>query len=266
MTQDVVLSLTAMISLLPVAILGWRREAQPERLFWALLVVSVVGPLTWVLSHMSGSWRTGFSTALWVTVAMTMVLFLVVAVISPQARRLTALVVPYMVIVGVLAILWQQAPEQQLSASAPGTWVGTHIFFSVATYGLVTIAAVAALAATLQERALKGKNPTRLSRLLPSVADSEALLVRLLLVGEIVLGLGLATGMAAQFGETREFLVADHKSILTVTAFLVIGGLLLAHRVSGVRGRMAARMVLLAYLLLTLGYPGVKFVTDVILV
>ena len=32
-----------------------------------------------------------------------------------------------------------------------------------------------------------------------------------------------------------------------------------------IRGRRAARIVLLAYLLLTLAYPGVKFVTDVIL-
>ena len=60
-------------------------------------------------------------------------------------------------------------------------------------------------------------------------------------------------------------MVFDHKTILTVTAFLVIGGLLIAQRVSGVRGRLAARFVLLAYLLLTLGYPGVKFVTDILL-
>jgi ABC-type uncharacterized transport system permease subunit len=41
--------------------------------------------------------------------------------------------------------------------------------------------------------------------------------------------------------------------------------LLVAHYRSGMRGRRAARVVLLAYLLLTLGYPGVKFVTDVLM-
>ena len=41
--------------------------------------------------------------------------------------------------------------------------------------------------------------------------------------------------------------------------------LLIADRRTGVRGRRAARYVLLAYLLLTLAYPGVKFVTDVVL-
>ncbi len=34
---------------------------------------------------------------------------------------------------------------------------------------------------------------------------------------------------------------------------------------TGIRGRRAARWALLAYLLLTLAYPGVKFVTDVLM-
>ena len=71
--------------------------------------------------------------------------------------------------------------------------------------------------------------------------------------------------MATQLGESGVFIVFDHKTILTITAFLVIGGLLAGQALSGVRGRLAARMVLVAYLLLTLGYPGVKFVTDVIM-
>jgi hypothetical protein len=80
-----------------------------------------------------------------------------------------------------------------------------------------------------------------------------------------VLALGLVTGMALQYGETGSLLVLDHKTVLTITAFVVIGALLFAHFKTGLRGRKAARIVLLAYLLLTLGYPGVKFVTDVIM-
>jgi ABC-type uncharacterized transport system permease subunit len=57
----------------------------------------------------------------------------------------------------------------------------------------------------------------------------------------------------------------SHKTLLTMLAFLLIAGLLVLHNRTGVRGRRAARLVLLAYLLLTLGYPGVKFVTDVLM-
>ena len=71
--------------------------------------------------------------------------------------------------------------------------------------------------------------------------------------------------MASQWGVTGAVLVFDHKTILTIATFVVIGALLIAHFRSGIRGRRAARIVLVAYLLLTLGYPGVKFVTEVLL-
>jgi ABC-type uncharacterized transport system permease subunit len=65
--------------------------------------------------------------------------------------------------------------------------------------------------------------------------------------------------------ERRTLLVFDHKTVFSLLAFLVIGILLLLHRVSGLRGRRAARIALLGYLLLTLAYPGVKVVTQIIL-
>jgi ABC-type uncharacterized transport system permease subunit len=97
------------------------------------------------------------------------------------------------------------------------------------------------------------------------VADAENLQVRLLQASEAVLGLGLITGMAIQFIETGDLLVLDHKTLLTISGFVMIAGLLFAHYRTGLRGRRAARLVLIAYLLVTLGYPGVKFVRDVLL-
>ncbi len=265
MTEDMMFSLSAVAALVPASLVALRRDSGPDAVYWMVLAVAVAGPLAWVVAQMSGAWRTGLSTTLWVTVAASMALFAVVAAVHRQAWRLTPLMAPYMLGIGVLATIWQHAPQKSLGAAAPAGWIEVHIVVSVATYGLVTIAAVAALAAFLQERSLKAKRPTALTRLLPSVADCESLMVRLLVLGAIVLGLGLATGMATQYEETGIVLEFDHKTILTVTAFAVIGGLLVAHFRSGVRGRMAARFVLLAYLLLTLGYPGVKFVTDVLM-
>ncbi|MFQ5617942.1 MAG: inner membrane protein YpjD [Rhodospirillales bacterium] len=265
MTEDMMFSLSAVAALVPASLVALRRDSRPDAVYWMVLAVAVAGPLAWVVAQMSGAWRTGLSTTLWVTVAASMALFAVIAALHRQAWRLTPLMAPYMLGIGILATIWQQAPQKALGAAAPAGWIEVHIVVSVATYGLVTIAAVAALAAFLQERSLKEKRPTALTRLLPSVADCESLMVRLLVLGAIVLALGLVTGMATQYEETGAVLAFDHKTILTVTAFVVIGGLLVAHFRSGVRGRMAARFVLLAYLLLTLGYPGVKFVTDVLM-
>lgn len=263
--QNLLFNLSALIALIPACVVGMRREGRRDSLFWLVLVVALAGAFAFTLTEMSGAWRTGFSITMWVTVAASIGIFLLVSAVTAQAWRLMPLMAPYLLLIAILATVWHQASPAPLTATAATAWVHFHILVSVATYAVVTVAAIAALGAFLQERALKNKRPTPLTRRLPPVADCESLMVRLLAVGEGVLALGLITGMVVEYAEIGTLLALDHKTVLTIGAFVVIGGLLVAHRVSGVRGRMAARFVLLAYLLLTLGYPGVKFVTDVLL-
>jgi ABC-type uncharacterized transport system permease subunit len=141
-----------------------------------------------------------------------------------------------------------------------------HILASVATYGLVGLSAVASLAVLLQGRALKHRQGGgRLADVLPSLTTAERLEFGLLAAAEAVLGLGILTGAASEWFASEELIGLGHKTVFAILAFLVIGGLLAAHRFTGLRGRRAARLVLLAWLLLTLAYPGVKLVTDLIL-
>ncbi len=265
--DNVLLSFSALASLLPASIhLFFRSTPSRDALFWLLLTIAVAGPLAWVLAHTSGTWNTGLGATLWVTVAVTMLIYAALTAVTRHAWRLVPLVVPYMVILGAMATMWEETPGQPLvSSSGGGPWIGLHIATSVTTYALVTLAAVAALAAWLKERALKRKKPTTLTNLLPSVTDSEALLVNLLKVGEAILAVGLVSGLALQYSETGQIFDLTHKTLLSLTAFLVIGGLLICHHWVGMRGRLIVRVVLLAYLLLTLGYPGVKFVSDVLI-
>jgi len=266
MADGLILNLSAILALVPASLLGLRRESGRDGVYWLALAIATLGPFTTTVSSLSGEWHTDLATSLWATIAASMVLFAVISILTREAWRLTPLVTAYMIILGVLATIWNHAGDPQvMKGSGFGPWIGLHIAVSVGTYGLVTIAAVAALGAVFQERALKIKRQTSLSRLLPSVADCDELVVRMLAVSEFVLALGLISGMALQFAESHHVLVFNHKSILTITAFAVIGGVLIAHYTNGLRGRKAARVVLLAYLLLTLGFPGVKFVSDVIL-
>lgn len=265
MSQSLLFGISAILALIPATVAGFRLKGGRDVLFWVTLAVGLAGPLAWVIVQMSGSWQTGLSPALWATITASILIFAIIAISVDQAWRLIPLVGGYLALIGVIAFVWQHAPETSQRISSPGIWTTVHIIVSVSTYGFVTIAAISALAAFLQERALKTKQPTRLSRVLPSVADCERILVRLLTIGEGVLALGLATGVAINIGSSNGLISLDHKTILTIATFVVIGGLLLAHYRTGVRGRIVTRFVLLAYLLLTLGYPGVKFVTDVLL-
>ena len=263
--HDILFSLSALVALVPACIVGWRRAPARDGAFWLVLAVGVAGPLAWVVVQDAGSWLPGFSTTLWVIVAASLAVFAAAGGLVSQAWRLLPLVAPYLLVVGLLGTVWSHAPREPLAAAAATAWIHTHILVSVATYALVTVAAVAALGAFFQERALKRKRPSTLARRLPALADCERLAVRLLAIGEAILAVGVATGMAMQYKESGAILTFDHKTVLTLSAFVVIGVLLAAHFRSGVRGRVAARFVLVAYLLLTLGYPGVKFVTDVLM-
>lgn len=270
MSQNIVYSLTALMALLPASIYPYRRIAGQggegrSVYFWGALALGFAGPALWSLTQVAGRWHTGLSTALWVTIAACMLLFTALSALTRSAWRLSPLLLPYLLLVGAFATLAEEAPAPILRGGAPGIWIDLHIAVSVVTYALLTLAAVASFAAFLQERALKAKRPTPLTRFLPPVAESERLQLGLLAASEAVLGAGLATGMAVLYYEHGVLLRPDHKTLLSVASFVVIGGLLLAHARTGVRGRKAARLVLIAYLLLTLAYPGVKFVTDVLI-
>ncbi|MCG5241178.1 cytochrome C assembly family protein [Azospirillum doebereinerae] len=269
MSQNFLLSLTALLSLLPASVYPYRRMGGQgtdgrTRAFWGALLLAAAGPGMWAILQVAGQWQTGFSTALWVTVAACMALFLGFSALHRTAWRLAPLLLPYLLAVGALATLTEDARAPVLRGGAPGIWIDLHIAISVFTYALLTLSAVASLAAFLQERALKTKTPTPLTRFLPPVAESERLQVALLVASEVVLGAGLATGMAVLHFEQGLAFRVDHKTLLSLATFVVVGVLLIAQFRVGMRGRTAARLVLIAYLLLTLAYPGVKFVSNVL--
>lgn len=274
MSQNILYSLTALLALMPASLYPYRRLGGQgggqggdgrTAAYWGALALAAIGPAMWALTQVAGRWHTGLSTALWVTIAACMILFIGLSALHRSAWRLSPLLLPYLLGVGALATLAEDAPAPLLRGGAPGIWIDIHIAVSVVTYALLTLSAVASLAAFLQERALKAKRPTPLTRFLPPVAVSERLQVGLLAASELVLGAGLATGMAVLHFEQGTALRIDHKTLLSLATFVVVGGLLLAQIRTGVRGRTAARIVLIAYLLLTLAYPGVKFVSGILL-
>lgn len=264
--NTMVLSLSALASLLPAALLPFMRHAaRADLLFWLLLGAALAGSAALSAVSLSVHWQAGLPTTLWLAVAVSLALFGLVVLWNREAARLTPLLLPYLIILGALATGFRPfaAPEPPLG-SVDG-WLIAHIATSVTTYGLCTIAAVASAAVVVQERALKRRRPNAFTHMLPSVADAEHLEVGLLAASEVILGLGIATGVSELYVTSGSLFTVSHKTLFSVLAFAVIALLLWLHYRSGLRGRRAARIVLVAYLLLTLAYPGVKFVTDVIL-
>ena len=184
------LDLFALAALVPASVVRWRRNDARDALFYAVLVLAVIGPAVLVAARLGGAWHAGFAMSLWLSIAATMALFLALAALTRQAWRLTLLLVPFLLLLGLIAALWEKAPAHPIVGNVPAAWLDFHIVSAVATYGLLTIAAVAGMAVFVQERALKAKHQTALTRLLPAVSDSEALEVGLLVAAEAVLALG----------------------------------------------------------------------------
>lgn len=254
-------------SLAPAAVLA-ARGVRAGALFWLLTLAAVAAPTAWAIAMMGNGWRTGFAEAIWITVSATLIVYCGMAVMADPVRRLSVLLMPYLAILGAVAAVWTvraPLPGNALVSPVPDVWLALHIALALATYASLTLAAIAGLSVFLQDRALKNRRPTALTRMLPSLADGEALEFRLLSGAAVLLGLGLATGMAAQYFLTGSVLTLDHKTILTGVAFLIIGALLVARQTSGARGRGAARAVLIAYLVFTLGYLGVKLIGEAFL-
>jgi len=265
MTTSLFHNLVALLSLLPVTIAVWRGKAAGNGIFRVLVAVALVGPLGLVAMRYGTTWSSGLSEALWVTVLVSILLFSLVSAVAGEAWRLAGLLFPYLILLALVATIWDQAQPAGSTAGALEGWILVHILVSVITYGLLTLAAIAGLAVLLRERSMRLKRRDALSDLLPSIADSERMQIHLLIASEAVLAIGVLTGMGIQFANSGQLLVFDHKTLLTLGGFLLIGGLLFAHFRTGLRGRRAARLFLVGYLLVTLGYPGVKFIQDVLL-
>jgi ABC-type uncharacterized transport system permease subunit len=258
--SDLVLSLAALVALVPLGL------ARPEQrgLLWVALAVAIAGPAAWLAHSFGGGWRTGFATALWLGILVSASSYAGLVALVRGAEKLAPLLAAYLVALATMATTWQHAPERPLTGQPPEAWLIAHVLMALVAYGLLTLSAVAGLAVFLQERALKSKRPTGFTRRLPSIAEGETLLANLLMASGAVLAVALVLGSVLSWFTFAAPFKLDHKTVLSFATFLAIAGLLLVHRRGGISGRRAARYVLFTYLLLTLAYPGVKFVTDVI--
>lgn len=270
--HSLVFGLSALASLLPAMIYALSpraagdEPARAPRLFWLLGAVAFCGSVAWTVAQFALGWRTGFAPSLWLVIVVTLALYGGLAAISTEARRLAAPLFIYLSLMALPAILWSGAPERPL-VSPLGAWMSLHILAAILAYALATLAAVAGIGVLLRESALKRKAlpGTSLGARMPAVADGERLQSRLLMATAALLAIGLMSGMAAQYVETGALLPLTHKVVLAFIAFAVVAALLVLQSRMGMGGRRLARIALGAYLALAFAYPGVKFVTDVLI-
>lgn len=263
--MSLALNLSALAALIPASLLAVRPTSGAGPRLWVALAAAATGAVGWSASRLAAHWDPGLGVALWVSVAATVLVFAAVVALRPWAGRLACLLGPYLLLMALLATLSDTPAPAGVVGTLPEAWVLVHVLVSLATYALATLAAVSGLAVILKEQALKAKRESGWRAALPPVADADRLQFQLLLAALLVLGVGIASGMVLEFAESGRFLILDHKTVLSLASFAVVAAVLGLHAWSGLRGRRAARAVLVVYLLLTLAYPGVKAVRSLLL-
>jgi ABC-type uncharacterized transport system permease subunit len=267
MQTTLISQLAALVAILPLTAAALAARLGRNLLLWLLLAAAIAGPVALVVSQISAGWQPGLSANLWASIAATLLAFGALCLVRPGAYRLGALLLPYLALSAVLAIACSSAPNAEGEPVAlSGTWFSLHVILAVASYATLTLAAIAGTAVLLQDRALKRRAHLGWTgQTLPPLAEAEGLQIRLLVWSAGLMAAAIATGAANEVIETGQFLAFTHKILLAFLAFALIVALLLLHQRTGLRGRHAARWLLVGYLLLLLAYPGVKFVKDVLM-
>ena len=187
-------------------------------------------------------------------------LLLLSAAFSQPIESLGIFVFPTAAMMLLLRLL---NPTGYYLAQNLGLGLELHILLSILAYSLLSIAAVQAILLYIQDSHLHNKHPGGFIRALPPLETMETLLFQMIGLGFIVLSVALLSGVFYIENIFDPRLV--HKTVLSVTAWIIFGILLFGRWRFGWRGRTAIRWTISGFVLLMLAYFGSKFVIQLVL-
>jgi ABC-type uncharacterized transport system permease subunit len=210
--------------------------------------------LLWDSIFSSAGINLGFYHALALT-AWTIVALLLVSSLSKPVDNLGLILLPAAALSLILETHLADVGFMRPSAS----WsLKVHVLLSMLAYSLLTLAAVQAMLLAVQDRHLRNRQPGGFVRTLPPLQTMESLLFEMITAGFVLLTLALLSGFAFLENMFAQHLV--HKTVLSVLAWLVFGGLLIGRFRNGWRGRTAIFWTLGGFVMLILAYFGSKAV------
>jgi ABC-type uncharacterized transport system permease subunit len=162
------------------------------------------------------------------------------------------------------AALWAALWPTSVTAIPLSDWkLQLHVVLSLFSAGFLTLAAAQAVTLAGQDRLLHQRPPNRIVTALPPLQTMEHLLFVLISLGFFILSLSLLSGLLFVDDMFAQHLA--HKTVLSITAWAIFGGLLWGRWRRGWRGRTAIRWTLSGYAMLILAYFGTKLILEQIL-
>ena len=186
-------------------------------------------------------------------------LIAIVGAIEPRLRGLAGGLL-------LLAALAAFFTSQQTGAAstAPLAWqLQAHILISLFAYGLLSVGAIVAVYALIQDSRLRAGRISEVNQLFAPLETNERLLYGIAAAGFSALLVAVLSGLAFVENLFAQHLV--HKSALSMLALVLFGVLIAGRQFAGWRGRRAVFLYLWGFIVLCLAYFGSRFVLENIL-
>ncbi len=192
-------------------------------------------------------------------IGLQLALIAVIGAIEPSLRGLA----------GGLLLLGAAAASvtgMQGAASAGEllTWqLQAHILISLFAYGLLTVGAIVAVYALVQDRRLHAGQLSTVNHLFAPLETTERLLYGIAAAGFSALLLAVLSGFTFVDNLFAQHLV--HKTFLSILALVLFGILLAGRHFAGWRGRRAVFLYLWGFAILCLAYFGSRYILEQVL-
>lgn len=177
---------------------------------------------------------------------------------EPTLRGLSA---GLLLLAGLTSLGVGQATD---AAAVDISWqLRAHVMTSMFAYGLLTVGAIVAIYALVQDRRLSSGRLSAVNHLFAPLETTEKLLYAVTASGFTVLALSVVSGITFIEDLFAQHLV--HKTGLSIMALVLFGVLLLGRYFAGWRGKRAVYLYLASFIVLSLAYFGSRYILEEIL-
>jgi ABC-type transport system involved in cytochrome c biogenesis permease subunit len=174
-----------------------------------------------------------------------------------KTRVLGAFVSPF-ILLFMIAAAGEASSKSLLPQNLQNWLTAVHLFFVIMGEALFIIASCAGIMFVIQDRMLKHKKLSKMSRLLPSLNDLDRINHICLLWGFPVLSVGIIAGAVFAELNWKSGWLTDPKVIWTFAGWIIYGFLLHQRLAIGWKGYRMAVISGAAFILLLLSYGSVR--------
>jgi len=201
----------------------------------------------------------GFNLSLGNTISMIgleLALISLIAAIDPALRGISA----GLLLLGAVAAAMTEFEILPAMTTVLPWQVRAHILISLMSYGVLTVGAIVAIFAIVQERRLLARRISAMNSLFAPLETTEKLLFGITSAGFAGLALAISSGLMFVDNLFAQHLA--HKAVFSLLALFVFGTLLAGRFFAGWRGERAVKLYLAGFLLLCLAYFGVRLILE----